>query len=163
MRPGGSTAISPALEAAFRLFRAPGRPAGARRHLVLISDGTTSDDDANRALGLARAGGVQISAVAVGSNPNRTLLDALARATGGRAYFPDRLGDLPRVVAREAARLMSFPDEHVFPERQSMASVARQVGNAVPPLLALRLADAIAQALDGFATDADAGAADVAA
>jgi hypothetical protein len=71
---------------------------------VVISDGTTSDDDANRALGLARASGVQISTVAIGSSANRTLLEELARSTGGRAYFPGRLDDLPRVVAREAAR-----------------------------------------------------------
>jgi hypothetical protein len=104
VRPGGSTAIFPALETALQLLRAPGRPRDARRHVVLISDGRTSDDDAARVMGLARAGGVQISAVAIGANANRTLLEDLARSTGGRAYFPDRLGDLPRVVAREAAR-----------------------------------------------------------
>jgi Mg-chelatase subunit ChlD len=104
VRPGGATAISPALEAALGVFRGHDRPASARRHIVLISDGATSEDDANRALALARTGGVQISAVAIGSNANRSLLEELARSTGGRAYFPDRLGDLPRVVAREAAR-----------------------------------------------------------
>jgi Mg-chelatase subunit ChlD len=104
VRPGGSTSISPALETALQLLRAQGRPREARRHVVLISDGRTSDDDAARALALARAGGVQISAVAIGSNADRSLLEELARSTGGRAYFPDRLGDLPRVVAREATQ-----------------------------------------------------------
>ena len=46
-------------------------------------------------LGLARAGGVELSVVAIGSNANRPLLEELARATGGRAYFPDNLRDLP--------------------------------------------------------------------
>ena len=40
------------------------------------------------------------------------------------------------ITVREAARLMSFPDDFEFPEHQSMTSVARQIGNAVPPLLA---------------------------
>jgi site-specific DNA-cytosine methylase len=39
---------------------------------------------------------------------------------------------------------MSFEDDFVFPESQSMTAVARQIGNAVPPLLAGRLAESIA-------------------
>jgi DNA (cytosine-5)-methyltransferase 1 len=51
------------------------------------------------------------------------------------------------ITVREAARLMSFPDDFVLPEEQAMSSVARQVGNAVPPLLARRVAEALAAAL----------------
>ncbi|MCW2980452.1 MAG: hypothetical protein JWO14_2179 [Solirubrobacterales bacterium] len=51
------------------------------------------------------------------------------------------------ITVREAARLMSFPDDFVLPEDQSMSSIARQVGNAVPPLLAQRIAEALASAL----------------
>jgi DNA (cytosine-5)-methyltransferase 1 len=51
------------------------------------------------------------------------------------------------ITVREAARLMSFPDDFVLPEEQSMSSVARQVGNAVPPLLARRIAEALATSL----------------
>ncbi len=42
---------------------------------------------------------------------------------------------------------MSFPDDFVLPEDQSMSSIARQVGNAVPPLLARRIAEALASTL----------------
>jgi DNA (cytosine-5)-methyltransferase 1 len=51
------------------------------------------------------------------------------------------------ITVREAARLMSFPDDFLLPEDQSMSSIARQVGNAVPPLLARRIAEALASAL----------------
>jgi DNA (cytosine-5)-methyltransferase 1 len=51
------------------------------------------------------------------------------------------------ITVREAARLMSFPDDFVLPEEQAMSSVARQVGNAVPPLLARRIAEALAAVL----------------
>jgi DNA (cytosine-5)-methyltransferase 1 len=51
------------------------------------------------------------------------------------------------ITVREAARLMSFPDDFVLPEDQSMSSIARQVGNAVPPLLARRIAEALAASL----------------
>jgi DNA (cytosine-5)-methyltransferase 1 len=52
------------------------------------------------------------------------------------------------ITVREAARCMSFPDDFEFPEHQSMTSVARQIGNAVPPLLARRIAEALAVHLD---------------
>jgi DNA (cytosine-5)-methyltransferase 1 len=51
------------------------------------------------------------------------------------------------ITVREAARLMSFPDDFILPEDQAMSSIARQVGNAVPPLLARRIAEALATAL----------------
>lgn len=52
------------------------------------------------------------------------------------------------ITIREAARCMSFPDDFILPEDQSMTSVARQVGNAVPTLLAQRIAEALARSLD---------------
>ena len=51
------------------------------------------------------------------------------------------------ITVREAARLMSLPDDFLLPEDQSMSSIARQVGNAVPPLLAQRIAESLALAL----------------
>jgi DNA (cytosine-5)-methyltransferase 1 len=51
------------------------------------------------------------------------------------------------ITVREAARLMSFPDDFVLPEDQAMTSIARQIGNAVPPLLAQRIAESLAAAL----------------
>jgi DNA (cytosine-5)-methyltransferase 1 len=52
------------------------------------------------------------------------------------------------ITVREAARCMSFPDDFVLPEEQSMTSVARQVGNAVPCLLAQHIAASVADSLD---------------
>ena len=51
------------------------------------------------------------------------------------------------ITLREAARCMSFPDEFVFPEHQPMTSVGRQIGNAVPPRLARRIAESLAEIL----------------
>ncbi len=45
------------------------------------------------------------------------------------------------VSTREAAALQSFPDDFVFVG--PMEAVAIQIGNAVPPLLARRLAEAL--------------------
>lgn len=57
------------------------------------------------------------------------------------------------ITLREAARCMTFPDEFVFPEHQAMTSVARQIGNAVPPLLARRIANALGAALESEISD----------
>lgn len=48
------------------------------------------------------------------------------------------------ITVREAARCMSFPDDFELPADQSMTSIARQIGNAVPPLLARQLGNALA-------------------
>jgi DNA (cytosine-5)-methyltransferase 1 len=45
------------------------------------------------------------------------------------------------ITHREAARLQSFPDDFVL--RGSKIEIARQIGNAVPPLLAARVADVV--------------------
>lgn len=52
------------------------------------------------------------------------------------------------ITVREAARCMSFRDEFQFPDSQSMTSVAKQIGNAVPPLLAQKVGEQLAIQLD---------------
>ena len=51
-----------------------------------------------------------------------------------------------RISLREAARLQSFPDEFVFPA--GMRETERQIGNAVPPVLAWHVARALREQLD---------------
>ena len=135
VRPGGSTAISPALETAFQWFRDSGRPA-ARRHIVLVSDGRTSDDDAARLGSLVKTGGVEVSAVAIGTNANRALLEELARSTGGRAYFPENLRELPAAVAREASRSSAggIVQERFAPRALAHAVLAGIDTRTLPPL-----------------------------
>jgi DNA (cytosine-5)-methyltransferase 1 len=67
-----------------------------------------------------------------------------SKAGGGRPHIHP---DLPRhITPREAARLQSFPDWYIFQGPQT--AQYRQVGNAVPVLLAYSVGKAIRQALD---------------
>ena len=57
----------------------------------------------------------------------------------GNSQFHYRLPR--RISCREAARLQSFPDGFVFPA--GMRETERQIGNAVPPVLAWHIAGAV--------------------
>jgi DNA (cytosine-5)-methyltransferase 1 len=74
--------------------------------------------------------------------PSRTLTCRnLSGATGDmhRVKLPD--GRRRRLLIKEAARLQSFPDSFVFTGAET--SQFNQIGNAVPPLLAFKMAQAL--------------------
>lgn len=69
--------------------------------------------------------------------------------SGGGGGRPHIHPTEPRVITvREAARLQSFPDWYVF--QGTFTAQYRQVGNAVPPLLAYEVGKKIAEALQLF-------------
>ena len=64
--------------------------------------------------------------------------------TGHRSHFHYKWNRIPTV--RESARLQSFPDDFVFYGNKS--EQYRQVGNAVPPLLAKVIADQLREVIE---------------
>jgi DNA (cytosine-5)-methyltransferase 1 len=83
--------------------------------------------------------------------PARTLMAHLGKDTYSHIHY-DR--DQARTISvREAARLQSFPDGFIF--CGTMNPAFRQIGNAVPPLMARALAASMSAALAVAAVDSE--------
>lgn len=75
--------------------------------------------------------------------PSRTLMAHIGKDTYSHIHYDGKQG---RVISvREAARLQSFPDGFWF--CGTMNPAYRQIGNAVPPLMAKKLAEYIVSAI----------------
>lgn len=78
--------------------------------------------------------------------PARTLTAHIGKDTYSHIHYDSTQA---RVISvREAARLQSFPDGFVF--EGAMNSAFRQIGNAVPPLLAFAVASSIKRQLSSI-------------
>ena len=99
LAPRGGTAIFPALDAAYQDL------AGSRaatRHVILLTDGQTSEAGIPELVAAMRADGITVTSVGVGTDVNRTLLSEVADLGGGRAYFTADPSSIPRIFLREA-------------------------------------------------------------
>jgi DNA (cytosine-5)-methyltransferase 1 len=76
--------------------------------------------------------------------PARTLMAHLGKDTYSHIHYDS--SQARTISVREAARLQSFPDGFVF--TGAMNAAFRQIGNAVPPLLAAAVAATMRQTLD---------------
>ncbi|MDV4178401.1 DNA cytosine methyltransferase [Rhizobium brockwellii] len=86
--------------------------------------------------------------------PARTLLAHLGK--DGYSHIHYDSSQARPISVREAARLQSFPDGFSF--AGTMNPAFRQIGNAVPPLLAWRVADTLRQQLTASMSDQDVSA-----
>lgn len=78
------------------------------------------------------------------NKPSRTIVAHLAMDNNGYVHY----GDTPRgITPREAARIQSFPDWYEF--KGSFSNQFKQIGNAVPPLIAKTLFAIISDFING--------------
>lgn len=72
------------------------------------------------------------------NRPAFTIRTEFFKPEKGRYLHPEQHRP---ITHREAARFQSFPDDFIF--KGTKIEIARQIGNAVPPLLAARVADVV--------------------
>ncbi|MBI4804054.1 MAG: DNA cytosine methyltransferase [Desulfovibrio sp.] len=89
------------------------------------------------------------------NKPSRTITCRnLAGATGDMMRVKLKDGRRRRLVAREAARLQSFPDWFEFIGNET--SVFNQIGNAVPPMLSYHIASSVKSYLQLYSSTSPA-------
>lgn len=94
----GGTAIYPALVDAYNALL----PVSARlKHIILLTDGHSSDGDFQGLAGDISAARMTLSTVALGQGSSQELLEELADIGGGRFYFCDDPQTVPQVFAKE--------------------------------------------------------------
>lgn len=77
--------------------------------------------------------------------PARTLLAHIGKDGYSHIHYDSK--QARTISVREAARLQSFPDGFLF--SGAMNSAFRQIGNAVPPLMAKAIAVEVMKAIKG--------------
>ncbi len=85
-----------------------------------------------------KSGGTDLFGRMWWDRPSLTIRTEFYKPEKGRYLHPSQHRP---ITHREAARLQTFPDDFRF--SGSKVEIARQIGNAVPPLLAARIAEAL--------------------
>jgi DNA (cytosine-5)-methyltransferase 1 len=85
-----------------------------------------------------KSGGTDLFGRLWWDRPAVTMRTEFYKPEKGRYLHPEQHRP---ITHREAARFQSFPDSFVF--KGTTIEIAKQIGNAVPPLLAARIADVV--------------------
>lgn len=93
------------------------------------------------------AGGTDLFGRLWWERPSVTIRTEFFKPEKGRYLHPDQ--DRP-ITHREAARIQTFPDDFVF--KGNKTEIAKQIGNAVPILLANAVAKMAVKSMDGKVT-----------
>jgi uncharacterized membrane protein len=98
---GGGTDLGAAIMEGIQGF---GQPGPTKRHIILLSDGLSASADLGSLSAALQASGISLSAIAIGSHVDETLLSGLAAANGGE-YYRAEADKVPRILDQETLRL----------------------------------------------------------
>jgi Ca-activated chloride channel homolog len=96
--PDGGTQIAPALAEAYRKVL---RSKANYKHIVLLTDGISEEGDSFDLAREALAHQITISTVGLGQDVNRSYLEKIAAASGGRSYFLNEPQGLEQILLKD--------------------------------------------------------------
>ncbi len=73
----------------------------AKKHVIVLSDGLTTEGDFHSLIRAMKASRITVSTVAVGKDSDRKLLTSVSQWGGGRSYYTDDAENLPRIFVGE--------------------------------------------------------------
>ncbi|MEK6642653.1 MAG: VWA domain-containing protein [Planctomycetota bacterium] len=100
IQPGGGTDMFPALAQAGKEIASTSAYA---KRIIVLTDGQSAPADFLGAVKSFLAKGIVTSAIAVGADADRALLESIAKAGGGRFYLAVSPQHLPRIFFRETS------------------------------------------------------------
>ncbi len=132
---GGGTTMGPAMEMAKDALN---DAEAAVKHMIILTDGQTSDKDFCTRLGADMAGGeITASTVAVGQQADRKLLYDIAQGTQGRFYSVTDPMSIPEIFVKEAqvVRRSMIIEQTFIPQVVSgFSEIVRSVSAQLPVL-----------------------------
>jgi uncharacterized membrane protein len=108
----GGTDLYKALQEGVRVLR---EVRAVKKHLIAMSDGLTPNMDFESLMQEASENNITVSAVALGKDADRTLMDAIAHWGHGRSYYTDDPLYVPRIFTTETILVSrGLLDEETF-------------------------------------------------
>ena len=132
--PDGGTQIAPALAEAYHRVLQSG---ATYKHIVLLTDGISEEGDS---IDLAKEAGqheTTISTVGLGQDVNRSYLERVAGASGGKSYFLDEPQGLEQILLKDVIDYSgsSAVEKSLIPIIQEQTEILNGVDmRAAPPL-----------------------------
>ncbi len=106
---GGGTDVRAALEEVHQLLSS--KQMNIRRHLILITDGLTSEHGLLDVTNRLAAMKVTLSTIAIGRDANVPILDQMRQIGQGEFHVIQNFNELPRIVVRDMDEKVKLADE----------------------------------------------------
>ncbi len=131
---GGGTVLEGALLEAHRTLA---EQEAALKHLIVLSDGLTSDADFEKIIGEMVEESITVSTVSIGSSSDRELMRNIAEWGGGRSYHTGDSRSVPRIFTSETTIISRnlIVEEDFIPLVRARSPILQGIRpDQIPPL-----------------------------
>jgi len=130
----GGTDLYIALKETFKVMEGI---SAAKKHVIVLSDGLTTEGDFNNLVRAMNDSRITISTVALGKDADRNLLKSIAQWGGGRSYYTDNSENLPRIFVGETeiATRKAILEKDVKPFEAMASEITQGIPTDDLPLL----------------------------